>query len=356
MTKLAQMLPTFAGRDAIGNEVILLADLLEKHGISSSVIAQNISETAKESVACECTSDTAEANADIMLFHHSIASDLTRQFADSSAFKVLRYHNVTPPEFFSDYNIVSESHCRQGLEQVEAIASDVDLCLADSQFNKECLREMGYTCPIEVVPLLIPFEDYSKEPDLRLLEKLRNSPGTKILFVGRVAPNKCQHDLIKTFYLYKKRYDPDAKLFIVGAHSPYDRYYASLVKLVDDLGLEDVVFAGSVSFQQLIAYYKGTDVFLCESEHEGFCVPLVESMFFDLPVVAYDSTAVKETMGPGTLVFPTKEPAVLAGITNKLMVDIPFRDEVLAAQRRRVKDFELETVREQFLTALGLDS
>lgn len=353
MTELVQLLPTFAGKDAIGNEAAILARAFYGSGYETSIISEWFSLEAVESVPVECFIGERDVDADIVLYHHSTASNLIEHFIHSSGIKILRYHNVTPPSFFSGFSLFAENRCSRGLSQLKRISSDVDLCIADSEFNKNDLLKLGFTCPIEVVPVAIPFEDYEGDPDRKLYSKLKDQPGTKILFVGRIAPNKCQEDVICAFYYYKKRYDPLAKLYIVGGYGADDRYYASLVQYVEKMGLEDIVFTGSVPLSSLIAFYRGSDMFLCQSEHEGFCVPLVEAMLFDLPIVAYDSTAVGETMGPDTLVLPSKDPAITAGVIHEVVSNAYLRSKVLKAQKRRLADFELSKVRNQFLEIMN---
>ena len=143
---------------------------------------------------------------------------------------------------------------------------------------------MGYTCPIDVLPILIPFDDYAKTPSQQVID--RYSDGyTNLIFTGRIAPNKRQEDVIRAFYDYKKFYNPKSRLILVGGHNGMERYYHRLKSYINALELEDVVFPGHIKFDEILAYYKIADVFLCQSEHEGFCVPLVEAMYFDVPVV-----------------------------------------------------------------------
>lgn len=349
MTNVVQLLPTFTSKDAIGNEAAILARCFHQNHYDTSIISEWFSSAAVDRVPVDCFIGERKIDADIVLYHHSTASGLIESFMQASGVKILRYHNVTPPDFFSGYAPKAMQRSAQGLAQLRIMAPHVDLCIAASEFNKRDLIEMGFTCPIEVVPVAIPFEDYRSEPDQKLAVKLSKQHGTKILFVGRIAPNKRQEDIIKAFYYYKKRYDPLAQLYIVGGYGADDRYFASLVQYVEELELDDVVFAGSVSLEQLIAFYQGSDIFLCQSEHEGFCVPLVESMLFDLPVVAYDSTAVGETMGSNTLVLPTKNPEITAEVMHRVMKDDKLHFNVLKAQQARLVDFDISKVQNQFL-------
>ena len=156
---------------------------------------------------------------------------------------------------------------------------------------------MGYTCPIDVCPILIPFSDYEKEPDRRVLRRYKGDGKTNLLFVGRIAPNKKQENVIRAFYFYHKYYSPDSRLFLVGSWSGMESYYERLCDYVKALGIaEHVVFTGHIRFDEILAYYHLADVFLCMSEHEGFCVPLVEAMYFHVPIVAYSCAAVPDTL------------------------------------------------------------
>ena len=165
---------------------------------------------------------------------------------------------------------------------------------------------MGYTCPMKVLPILIRFEDYEQEPDADVIRKYSDG-ATNLLFVGRMAPNKKVEDVISAFAYYKEHYDKTARLFLVGSFQETDLYYQYLQKHIKKLGTHDVIFSGHISFQAVLAYYKIADVFLCMSEHEGFCVPLVEAMYFGVPIVAYDSSAIADTLGGAGILLKNKD-------------------------------------------------
>lgn len=115
------------------------------------------------------------------------------------------------------------------------------------------------------------------------MEHYKDDGYTNFIFVGRVAPNKKQEDVIRAFYCYKKYCNPKSRLFIVGSYNGMERYYHRLRRYVGALELDNVVFTGHIPFAQILAYYHLADLFLCMSDHEGFCVPLVEAMYFNLP-------------------------------------------------------------------------
>lgn len=225
------------------------------------------------------------------------------------------------------------------------MAKTVDRCIADSEFNKRDLRGFGYDQPIDVIPIMLDLNEYRVNFDPRLLSELEDRKGTKILFVGRIAPNKRYEDILRAFYVYKKRYDSDAELNLVGPFDENDGYYRSLIEYVEELGISDVHFRGSIPFTQINSYYKGSNVLLCQSEHEGFCVPLVEAMIHALPIIGYDCCAVGETMGTGTLAVSTKDPEIVAALIDKLQHDDALKSTVLDNQAIRLEEFESSVVR-----------
>lgn len=342
--RIIQLLPTFAAKDAIGNDVVNIHTALTSLGYDSCIYASHIP-LPQPGIPCSTDFNYSDfAPDDVVLFHYSIGGRLTDFFASLPSKKILIYHNVTPPAFFEPYNIEAARTCRSGLQQIRTLVGKVDACWADSSWNAQDLREMGFACRIDVVPILIPFDDYRQPNDENLSRALREVKGSKVLFVGRIAPNKCQHDVIRAFACYKRLYDPKAVLYLVGSHIYGDAYFASLLQYVMDLQLDDVYFADSVSFPELLSFYGGADVLLCQSEHEGFCVPVVEAMLFDVPVVAYDACAVKETLGESPLALDSKNPHFVAAIMNTLMENALFREEIIRLQRERLRDFEYDVL------------
>ena len=261
--------------------------------------------------------------------------------------KVMVYHNITPPQFFEEYSVKAAQLCQNGLEGASYLADKVDYCLAVSEYNKQDLIRMGYTCPIDVLPILIPFDDYAKTPSQQVID--RYSDGyTNLIFTGRIAPNKRQEDVIRAFYDYKKFYNPKSRLILVGGHNGMERYYHRLKSYINALELEDVVFPGHIKFDEILAYYKIADVFLCQSEHEGFCVPLVEAMYFDVPVVAYDSSAIAGTLGGGGFLLKDKNPVETAGVINRVVTDEALRTQIIKNQQARLADFDHKVIEAQF--------
>lgn len=344
--RVVQAVSTFSWGDGIGNDLGAIRETLVEAGIPSPLCVE-IPPQKEESFCQDLSLLESLRRDDVVLYHHGTGTHLAEQFADLSCKKVLRYHNMTPPHFFAPYNKGAAQACQWGLDNVKYMSKRVDHCIADSEFNKEDLRRAGYTCPIEVCPCHIPFGDYTQTPDRATVE--RYSDGcTNVIFVGRVAPNKKFENVISAFAAYK-RSDSTARLILVGSYGQGDAYYEALTRHVDKLKVENVIFTGHISFPEILAYYKVADIFLCMSEHEGFCIPLVEAMYFDVPVVAYASCAVPETLGGSGVLLDTKEPKAVAAAMARLREDGAYREKILQGQRARLRDFLPENTKKVLL-------
>jgi glycosyltransferase involved in cell wall biosynthesis len=152
------------------------------------------------------------------------------------------------------------------------------------------------------------------------------------VFVGRLIPNKRPDDVIRFFHAYKTLYNPRARLILAGSYSGFETYLAQLHTLIADLGARDVHIVGQVTNAELTAIYDCADLFLCASEHEGFCVPLIESFYKRVPVLAYAATAVPATMDGGGVLYDRKDPAHVAALMHALVSDQDLADQVLDAQ------------------------
>ncbi|MGY6500683.1 MAG: glycosyltransferase, partial [Acidimicrobiales bacterium] len=209
----------------------------------------------------------------------------------------------------------------------------------------------GYPEPV-VVPVLVDVAGRVGGVDPVVVDRVRGGAGSVWLFVGRLAPNKCQHDVVRAFAVFRRVVDPSARLVLVGGSSS-GRYVDAVGALVQELGLVgSVVVAGSVPDEELGSYYAAADVFVCLSEHEGFCVPLLEAMFHETPVVAFAAAAVPETVGSAGLVVGDKSPVVVSSAVARVLGDVGLRERLVAAGRDRVEHFSLERGRVALLDAI----
>lgn len=351
--RYVQILPTAAFGDAIGNDAIAIYHLLQGNGYSTEIYAQNIDPRYQLKQIKPISELEQLCEKDVILYHGSTGTELNYRLQDYPGVKILIYHNITPAYFFENYSEQLYNLTNDGYEGIKYLSKHVDYCIADSAFNAKELKEMGYQCQIEVCPILIPFHDYASQSS-GMEEELRKDNWTNILFVGRIAPNKKQEDIIKAFYCYQRKYKPKSRLFLVGNSSGMEKYDARLRKYSDLLGIQDkVIFTGHVSFSDILAYYKSADIFVCMSEHEGFCVPLVEAMMFEKPIIAYDAGAVSETMGNGGLLLEEKDPELTARVMHQLVQDKDLQRKILSEQKKQLDRYKNENVGRLFLHILN---
>lgn len=348
--RIFQFVSSLLRGSAVGNEVFAIYDLLERHGFETAIYTEHLGnpESGKYTVITDPYNNLTVNEQDLLIVHLAGHSILHYWISDLKCRKAARYHNVTPPKFFTDYCDTSMALTGKGIDEIKMLSNTFDYCIAVSEFNKQDLISYGYRCPIDVVPILVQFEDYEQIPNREVLDRYTDGK-TNLLFVGRVVPNKKQEDIIAAFSAYKKLYNANSRLFLVGSYNGMEVYKARLEDYVSALGLsDDVVFTGSVPLDELLAYYKLADIFLCMSEHEGFCVPLIEAMYFNVPIVAYAAGAVPETLGGAGVLVAEKSPPVTAGMIDKIVKSKALSDDIVGIQRERLEFFSQNRVGELF--------
>jgi glycosyltransferase involved in cell wall biosynthesis len=344
--RIVQALPTLCFGDAVGNDTIALKAIIAERGYKTQIYAENIDPRLPQGTAALANELPVLDRDDIIIYHEAIGWDFVYEIQKIKCRKVMIYHNITPPNFFIQYDSISALMCKNGYDQLQNLTKSFDMILSDSAYNRQNLLDMGFTAPNHVLPILIPFEDYKKTPSANILTKYKGDGYTNVLFVGRVVPNKCQHDVIAAFNEYQKHFNPKSRLFIVGSFM--ESYSNLLMEYTKELGAENVVFTGHTKFDEILAYYHLADLFLCQSEHEGFCVPLVEAMFFNKPIVAYDSSAIGWTLGGSGFLMKEKNPLETAAVMNRILTDSELKETILANQRERLEDFQYDKVKTLF--------
>ncbi len=352
--KIVQFLPTLAFGDAVGNDTVALQRAMCELGYETEIYAEAVDQRLPKGTASDlCGGMPDISEDDYIIYHMSTGSKLNYSLENYKCRKLMIYHNITPPHFFDGYNAEAATNAQYGLDGLRHLAGKVDYCMADSEFNKQDLIDAGFECPIDVRPILIPFKDYETKPDASIIKKYSGDGWTNIIFVGRIAPNKKQQDIISAFCYYKKHVNPKSRLILVGSYGGMEKYCNRLKKYVSALGLEDVIFTGHIKFPEILAYYHVADVFLCMSEHEGFCVPLVEAMYFGVPVIAYKSCAVPWTLGGSGIVVDSKDPAELALLIDRVVSDSSLRQKMTDGQKKRLEDFTYEKIKALFARQLS---
>jgi glycosyltransferase involved in cell wall biosynthesis len=328
-----QFLPNLSPGDAISNEAIFIRDKLREAGFKSEIYVDSIHPRLPPNECNDISTPALEAS-DAIIYHHSIGTWITPHVANCARPKCLIYHNITPAEFFEAYRPKFAELLREGRRDLPDLAPAFKLSYGDSTYNAKELAAGGFTAP-EVLPICVDPQKWSFPPDPDLMRSLSDGR-TNILFVGRVAPNKKQDELVQAFARYRIM-DPGARLLLVGVVEHEDPYANHLFHEIRRLGLDSSVHvADSVSDAQLAAYYRTAHLFWSMSEHEGFLVPVVEAMWFDIPVLAYHSTAVPETLGEAAFTFKDKsDPDALAAAAYLLVTNPTLRQQVITAQRRQ---------------------
>ncbi|MDQ2899008.1 MAG: glycosyltransferase, partial [Acidobacteriota bacterium] len=330
--------------DAVSNHCMLLKARFREIGIAAEIYADSF----EDKVASEGLPSSRlleDADATDILFHQfyndTALIPLVEQFPGR---RVMLYQNITPPEYFPEGSPVYDS-CRRGLRLARSLAPLYDLALGMTEFSRNDLEKMGYS-PTGVVPLFIDVEALTAR-GADDSDKRPNDGSTTFLFVGRVAPNKKFEDLLEFIAAYKTL-GRSARLIAVGDDRQIPEYTERLRKLARKLALrpgDDFVFTGKISDAEVAGYYRDSDAFLCMSEHEGFCAPLLESMAFDLPTVAYAAPACEEAMGGAGVLFREKNFPAMARTVAAILEDPARREEILAGQRQRLQAFRPEEQR-----------
>lgn len=339
--------------DAIGNYSMLLAKYLRERHYQVCTYAEHIGKglTFGKDYIFPVDDMEEPSVSDIVLYHMSGKTKLNQWIQTWNCKKIAIYHNTTPPHFFAWIDQAVAAWHKEGISEISALCHTFDKVIAVSEYNKNELIRLGYCASdIESIPVLISFEDYAKTPDKKVVEKYRDE-WTNILFVGRIAPNKKQEDVIRTFAWYKKHLNPKSRLILIGA--PYSpKYMEYLKQYIAAIDVSDVILPGHISFSEVLGFYKTADVFLCMSEHEGFCVPLVEAMLFDVPIIAYASTAIPETLGDSGILLKRKDIPFAAKIIERLTNDSVFKNTVLEKQRARLPAFSTDVVFKQIVEVI----
>jgi L-malate glycosyltransferase len=337
-----QVLATLGYGDAIGHEVLGIQRTLRAAGYKSDIFVET-ADPRLESLTRDYRELVDASHSDNLLLHHfSIGSKASRTAYAVPDRMALIYHNITPPEYFVGVHRTLARQCFRGRRELLAYVDRCELALGDSEFNRQDLETLGFA-RTDVLPVVPDFSHLDEQPD-RFVADQFDDDWTNVLFVGRVIANKKIEDLIRNFHAYHTLYNPRSRLLIVGVFSLFERYLAGLNHLVEELGARDVHFVGHVSNAELVAYYEIADLFLCASEHEGFCVPLVESFYKQVPVLAYAATAVPATMDGAGVLYEDQDPVYVAGLMDAILADTPLQDRIVSEQleavrRLRSKDF-----------------
>jgi L-malate glycosyltransferase len=350
--RVDQWVPALHRGDAIGDSARLMREAFRSWGHEADVYAPDLDEDL-EGDGRRFSDWRPGGRGDVVILHYAIPSPMTAALQRHPGRRVLIHHNITPPEFFLEYDPEMVRICALGREQVAGLRGVVDLALGDSEFNRRELEAAGFS-RTGVLPIYLDFRRYREPPNPVLRRCLRDGR-TNLLFVGRLAPNKRQEDLIRLAAYWKRFVLADVRLVLVGKlprrttgdGRPLPKHYFDALQAFhyeEGLSSDEVVFMGHVAHDDLLACYAAADVFVSMSAHEGFGVPLVEAMLMGVPVLAYAAGAVPFTLGGAGVQFTEKRIDEVAEMARLLATDPSLRRAVLAGQSRRLAAFAPETV------------
>ena len=341
-----QWVPAAHKGDAIGDSARRVRGLLRALGHESEIYAMTMDDDLRGDVR-EWT-DPAAKLGDLTIFHFALVSPMTAEFARLPRGRVLQYHNVTPAHFFASYDTNVFRLCALSRADLKTLVGQTDIALGDSEYNRQELEDMGFT-NTGVFPIALDLDKIAKAPRVPTLEAILTDGLTNFLFVGRIVPNKKIEDFIRLAEFYKRYVDIAYRFIFVGRTDGIPRYYNMVRQLIHEFEIprDRVIFTGAVPDDELATYYRNADVYVSLSEHEGFCVPLLEAMSADVPVLAYSSTAVPDTLGGAGVQFAPKDLEYAAELLGELAYNDSLRRQVIAGQRARLADFGDDRIRKE---------
>ncbi len=346
--RVYQLASFVALKDGVSNCVIALDGMLQRMGYDCQIVVQsNQWGEEKNRIIKEVLSfrDLKVEQEDVVFYHFSGEAECIREVERLNCRKVPVFHNVSTPAL---YRMTSWSTYRSlctGLEDAKQTCHSFDYAMALSEYSKSNLIEYGWSADkVEVVPI-ISGNSFMMDPNQTLISKYRDGY-RNFLAVGRIAPNKKIEDVIRIFDYYQKNIDENSRLFLVG-NIQFKNYYDALNRYIKQTNIKNVVFTDSVLQEQLEAYYELADIFLCMSEHEGFCIPIMEAFQRNIPVVAYKATAVPDTMGGAGMLVDTKEPESVCNKIRELINDADYRNQIVRNQKDRSENFQISGFEEK---------
>jgi L-malate glycosyltransferase len=348
-----QWVPAAHRGDAIGDSARRVRHLLRSMGHRSDIFAMTVDDDLRDEV--RVFTDPAARQGDLTILHFALVSAMTAEFARLPHGRVLQYHNVTPAHFFAPYDPGVFRLATLSREDLRSLVGHTDLALGDSDYNRRELEAMGFA-NTSVFPIAVDTGRITGAASRPALEAMLDDGLQNFLFVGRIAPNKKIEDHIRLAEFYKRYVDEKYRFIFVGRTDVLPRYYDTVRALIAEFQMptDRFVFTGPVPNEDLAAYYRMASVYISLSEHEGFCVPLLEAMAADVPVLAYAAAAVPDTLGGAGVLFEPKDLEFAAELLGELAYDDDLRARVIAGQQRRLRDFGDDRIMRELDRVLAL--
>ncbi len=348
--KIYQLVTSLQYGDAISNEVLAIRKILVSLGIETKIFGYHHHPKLAKYFNHYSEYFAYSSKDNVLIFHFSIGSPVSKVYFQVPDKKVMIYHNITPHEFLLKHHRGLTKDCYKGRQEIKKFVSKTELALGDSEYNRKELDELGFK-RTGVLPIVMDYSKFERN-GTKTIKKLFSDGKFNIIFVGRFIPNKKIDELVKFFAVYKKYFNLNSRLIIVGDYSGFERYLFNILQIIGKYDLKDVILTGHVSLDDLVAYYRVADLYLSFSEHEGFGVPLLEAFYLGIPVVGYDAGAVAETMNGGGVVIKNKKFDYVASLVEEIRTNKEFREKIINSQKKALKKYSEENIKKIFIENL----
>jgi len=351
--KIGLFIPSFFKYDAMGNDVLMMYKILKERNFNVVIFAQSYDSSIDAKIIDISNSSNFLNNKEnVVIYHHGVYTDFFDNIAASKCIKIFRYHNITYPELFEGYDSNAVEICSKGRKQLNGTISNFDYFLSCSDFNnRELVNE--FDIDKNKTFILAPFHNVEEWEDIQEDEEFKKqlqSEGKAFLMVGRLSPNKNHQLLLKGFADYVYNYDRRSVLHIVGKVGP-SSYYKELVGLVNTLniGKNVILYTDGISDAKLKSLYNYSDIFIMTSKHEGFCVPIVEAMYFGLPIVSSKETALRDTVGKnGVLLDELSD----INLSEALKITLKYKENLSKISKEGYSRYSFDKTKSEFNTII----
>jgi glycosyltransferase involved in cell wall biosynthesis len=335
--------------DAVGRHTLCLRDAIVARGMESRIYVDTVEAETQEQTTPVVEYPAQADPADTLLYQFATASPMASWLAARRETLVVNYHNITPPELLAPWdNHIALGQLRAQSE-LRLLVDRAALVVADSQYNREQLVAAGFG-ETAVIPPSAALGPEIIASGGRREDRPAGRGGARWLCVGRIAPNKAIEDIVAALLVTRRHGDPEATLLVIGKAATTS-YVEALHRYVASLGLSDAVtFGGHASDETVAGAYARSDVLVVTSEHEGYCVPVVEAMTVGLPVVAFRQGALPEVLGSGGVLVDAKDPYTLSSTIGAVVADASLRERLAVQARQRLAELDLDTAADRFVS------
>ncbi len=347
-----QFLTGFSRGDAISDYTIEIQKILKSRGYNSEIFCEYLDPRYKSKGYRFAKYFDYKSEDDLIIFHYSMGSYIVPFVYEEAKRIILIYHNISPHYYFRNINLNVYKECLLGREWLSLFVNRVEKAIADSEYNKKELEDFGFK-NVKVLPIKINFNKFDEETSSALINKYRNSR-INWIYIGRIAPHKKIEDVIMTFYFYQRYFCSRSGLFLVGIYKGFERYYYSLIRMIKDLGIRDVIFTSHASTRILSSLLRASDIFIILSEHEGFCVPLLEAMYCGVPVVASEAGAIPYTLKDAGVIVKERNYLAIAALINEILNNTDLRNKIIQQQFKVIREYKDYNFEEEFMRVIGI--